>query len=84
MPLSNKWSEEKTIYDTAKVGKDFSKKIYRDTNGFEAFVVGETADCWLIEGNGLQSRVDKVATKPRIKNVASDYVLRKYIPNCYR
>lgn len=84
MPLSNKWSEEKTIYNTAKVCKDFSKNIYRDTNGFEAFVVGETEDCWLIEGNGLRSRVNKITSKPRIKNVSSDYVLRKFVPSCHK
>ena len=54
------------------------KLIYRDNNGFEAFVVGETSDTWKIQGNGVKCNVWKHTTKSKIKKVASDYILRKY------
>jgi hypothetical protein len=76
MPLSNKWNEEKTIYNTNVKYRDMSKLIYRDNNGFEAFVVGETNDTWKIEGNGVKCSVWKSTTKSKIKKVSLDYVLR--------
>lgn len=50
--------------------------IYRDNNGFEAFVVGETSDTWKIEGNGVKCSVWKSTTKSKIRKVPSDYILR--------
>lgn len=75
MPLSNKWNNENTIYTTNVKNRDMSKLIYR-SNGFEAFVVGETNDIWKIEGNGVRCSVWKNTTKSKIKKVSSDYVLR--------
>jgi len=77
MPLSNKWNEEKTIYNTNVKHRDMSKLIYRDKNGFEAFVVAETNDTFKIEGNGVKCSVWKSTTKSKIKKVSFDYVLRK-------
>ena len=75
MPLSNKWNNENTIYTTNVNNRDMSKLIYR-SNGFEAFVVGETIDTWKIEGNGVKCSIWKNTTKSKIKKVSSDYVLR--------
>jgi hypothetical protein len=76
MPLSNKWNKENTIYNTNVKNRDMSKLIYRDSKGFEAFVVGETNDTWKIEGNGVRCSVWKSTTKSKIKKVPYDYVLR--------
>lgn len=65
-----------TINSVNMKGIDFSGKIYR-SNGFEAYVIGETEDCWLIDNlNGVRCRVWKHTTKSSIKNVAIDYKLR--------
>ena len=77
MALSNKWNNENTIYNTIAKNRDMSKLIYRDSNGFEAFVVGETSDTWKIEGNGVKCSVWKSTTKSKIKKVSSDYILRR-------
>jgi hypothetical protein len=76
MPLSNQWNNENTIYSTNVKNRDMNKLIYRDNNGFEAFVVAETNDTWKIEGNGVKCSVWKNTTKSKIKKVSSDYVLR--------
>ena len=78
MPLSNQWKNESTIYQTNKKHRNMDNLIYRDNNGFEAFVVGETYDTWKIQGNGVKCNVWKHTTKSKIKKVASDYILRKY------
>jgi hypothetical protein len=78
MPLSNKWNNESTIYKTTNKNRDMNRLIYRDNNGFEAFVVGETLDFWKIEGNGVKCSVWKNTTKNKIRKVSSDYILRPY------
>ena len=82
--LSNKWTTANEIYKPTVKVSDFSRMIYRDTNGFEAFVVGESSnesenDCWMIEGNGIKCNVWKRTTKSKIKKVSSDYVLKEFI-----
>ena len=77
MPLSDKWNNETTIYKNNVKNRNMNKLIYRDNNGFEAFVVGETNDTWRIEGNGVKCYVWKSTTKSKIRKVSSDYVLRK-------
>lgn len=76
MPLSNQWNNENTIYKTTVKNRDMRKLIYRDNNGFEAFVVGETSDTFKIEGNGVKCSVWKSTTKSKIRKVPFDYVLR--------
>lgn len=76
MPLSNKWNNANTIYNTNVKHRDMNKLIYRDNNGFEAFVIGETNDTWKIQGNGVNCSVWKSTTKSKIKKVSSDYTLR--------
>ena len=78
MALSNEWINEETVYKPKVSQRDFSKLIYRDNNGFEAFVIDETDDTYKIEGNGVRCNVWKSTTKSKIKKVSSDYVLRKY------
>jgi len=77
MALSNKWNNENTIYNLSVNMRDMSGMIYRDNNGFEAFVVCETEDTWKIEGNGVKCSVWKSTTKSKIKKVSAGYVLRK-------
>jgi hypothetical protein len=86
--MSNKWTTANEIYKPTVKYRDLKKMIYRDTNGFEAFVVGESTyesenDCWLIEGNGVKSRVWKHTTKNKIVKVSSDYELRKFQPQIF-
>ena len=81
--MSNKWITANEIYKPTIKQVDRSKMIYRTSNGFEAFVVGEYSqenenDCWLIEGNGVKSKVWKHTTKNSIKRVCSDYELKKF------
>lgn len=58
-------------------GNDFSKSIYR-SNGFEAWVVGETETAWLINDfDGVKCKIHKHTTKRSIFKVSSDYTLRK-------
>jgi hypothetical protein len=81
--MSNKWTAANEIYKPTIKQVDRSKMIYRTSNGFEAFVVGEHTsetenDCWLIEGNGVKSYVWKKTTKNSIKRVSSDYELKKF------
>ena len=77
MALSNKWNNENTIYNKSVVkNRSLNKLIYRDSNGFEAFVIGETEYTWKIEGNGVKCSVWKNTTKSKIIKVSSDYVLR--------
>lgn len=64
-----------TINSVKNMGLDFSNMIYR-AGGFEAFVVGETNDCWLIEGNGVKCKVWKHTTKNSIVKVSADYKLK--------
>ena len=83
---SSKWQDATEIYninDNRKM-RYMSKKIYRTFNGFEAFVIGEATqvtenDCWIIQGNGVKSKVWKNTTKNKIVSVSSDYELRKFI-----
>ena len=80
---SSEWQDATEIYNINTKVRDMSKKIYRQSNGFEAFVIGEATsetanDCWLIEGNGVKSKVWKHTTKNKIVNVSSDYELRKF------
>lgn len=82
--LSNKWTTANEIFKPTVKYRDLNKMIYIDTNGFEAFVVGESScesenDCWIIEGNGIKCRVWKRTTKSKIKKVSSDYVLKEFI-----
>lgn len=79
MPLSKDWNTEVTIYNVKIKNRDLSKLIYRQKNGFEAFVVGETSDTWIIEGNGVKGPVWKSTTKSKIRKVQSDYILRKFV-----
>ena len=51
MALSNTWNTATEIYKTNKKVSDMSKLIYRDLNGFEAFVTGEDNETYHIEGN---------------------------------
>jgi len=66
----------KQVVSSAATGRDFSKKIYR-SNGFEAWVVGETDTAWEINDMiGVHCMVHKHTTKKSIFKVGSDYVLR--------
>jgi len=77
MALSNEWINEETVYKPKVNQRDLSKLIYRDNNGFEAFVIAETDETYKIEGNGVKANILKSTTKSKIKKVSSDYVLRK-------
>ena len=55
-----------------------NKLIYRDNDGFEAFVIGETNDTWKIQGNDVECWIYKSTTKSKIKKVSFDYALNKY------
>jgi hypothetical protein len=81
--MSNKWITANEIYKPTIKQVDRSKMIYRTSDGFEAFVVGECTyenenDCWIIEGNGVKSKVWKHTTKNSIKRVSADYELKKF------
>jgi len=78
MALSKNWIDSKEIYKNEISMRDFSKRIYRDPNGFEAFVVDENEDTFTIEGNGVRCKIWKKFTKSKIKKVSEDYVLRKF------
>ena len=78
MALSNEWNKENNIYKLSVKGRDMSRLVYIDNNGFEAFVVSEDEDSYGIEGNGVKCSVWKKTTKNKIKKVSSDYILRKY------
>ncbi len=77
MTLSKTWTDATEIYKTNFVISDFSKLIYRDKNGFEAFVISEDEKTYTIKGNGIKCKVWKSTTKSKIKKVSSDYILRK-------
>jgi len=86
--MSNKWNTANEIYKPTVKLNDFSRIIYRDTKGFEAFVIGESTcesenDCWLIEGNGVKTRVWKHTTKNKIVKVSADYQLKKFIHSIF-
>jgi hypothetical protein len=79
--MSSKWQDATEIYNVKNNVRNFTKQIYRTSNGFEAFIVGEATsetenDCWLIEGNGVKSKVWKNTTKNKIVKVSNDYQLR--------
>jgi hypothetical protein len=79
MALSNTWETAKEIYKTEKVLKsDFSKLVYRASNGFEAFVIGETEETYRIEGNGTRCNIYKKGNKSKLHKVDSSYELRKF------
>lgn len=77
MPLSNEWNTANEIYKPSIKMRDFSRRIYRQKDGFEAFVIDEKEDSFRIEGNGVKCWIWKHTSKTRIFNVASDYKLRK-------
>ena len=77
MGLSNTWETATDIYNVVTPIRDMSARVYRDSNGFEAMVIGEDNDTYHIEGNGVRCRVNKSTTKRKIHKVSSDYVLRK-------
>ncbi len=86
--MSNKWNTANEIYKSTVRITDFSKMIYRDNKGFEAFVIGESTcesenDCWLIEGNGVKTKVWKRTTKNKIVKVSADYELKKFIHSIF-
>jgi hypothetical protein len=86
--MSNKWNTANEIYKPTVKLNDFSKMIYRDNKGFEAFVIGESTcesknDCWLIEGNGVKTKVWKHTTKNKIVKVSADYELKKFIHSIF-
>jgi len=81
---SDKWTTANEIYKPVVNTRDLSKMIYRDSNGFEAFVISEDTceyenDCWIIEGNGVKTRVWKKTTRNKIKKVSSDYQLKEFV-----
>ena len=77
MSLSKNWEDQK-IYRSIKKGRDFTKRIYRcSTTGLEAFIIGETKETYLIEGNGVKCKIWKKYSKSKIFGVEEDYVLRK-------
>ena len=78
MALSNEWNKENSIYKLSVKGRDMSRLVYIDNNGFEAFVVSEDKDSYRIVGNGVKCSVWKKTTKNKIKKVSSDYILRKH------
>lgn len=52
--------------------------IYRDSTGFEAFIVGETETAWLIDDNkGVRCKVKKSTTKNSLYKVNFDYELKQ-------
>lgn len=81
---SSKWQDATDIYKNKPVVfRDMTKKIYRNCQGFEAFVIGEATevsenDCWIIEGNGVKSKIWKSTSKKSIVKVPYDYELRKF------
>ena len=86
--MSNKWITANEIYKPTVKVRNLSKMIYRTSNGFEAFVIGEYSaenenDCWLIEGNGVKTKVWKHTTKNKIVKVSADYELTKFIHSIY-
>jgi hypothetical protein len=84
MALSKEWTTATEIYKLTSNIRDFSKSVYKTSNGFEAFIIGESTvnkknDCWLIEDSkGIKSKIWKKTSKPRIKKVSSDYTLRSF------
>jgi hypothetical protein len=78
MALSNTWIIANEIYTSNKNVNEVKEKItiYR-SNGFEAFVVGETETSWLIDNNnGVKCRVKKSTTKKSLFKVDFDYKLK--------
>lgn len=80
MALSNTWTDANEIYTISKKQVEAKEKItiYRDSSGFEAFVVGETETAWLIDdNNGVRCKVKKSTTKNCLYQVNFDYELKR-------
>lgn len=80
MALSNTWNDANEIYTISKKQIEIKEKItiYRDSSGFEAFVVGETDTAWLIDDkNGVICHVKKSTTKSSLYKVNFDYELKR-------
>lgn len=80
MALSNTWNDANEIYAISKKQVELKEKItiYRDSSGFEAFVVGETDTAWLIDdNNGVRCKVKKSTTKNSLYKVNFDYQLKR-------
>ncbi|CAB4148956.1 hypothetical protein UFOVP531_36 [uncultured Caudovirales phage] len=78
MALSNTWITANEIYSSNNNTLESKEKItiYR-SNGFEAFVIGETETAWLIDdNNGVKCAVKKSTTKNSLFKVNFDYKLR--------
>jgi hypothetical protein len=79
MSLSNTWIIANEIYSINTNVNSTKEKItiYR-SNGFEAYVVGETETAWLIDdNNGVKCAVKKSTTKNSLYKVNFDYKLKR-------
>jgi len=80
MALSNTWTIANEVYVIQpKSREELTKMVYRDpSNGFEAFIVGETENAWLIDGNGCRCKIKKCTTKRKIHKVSESYQLKVF------